>query len=396
MNMDSMLKAIEFIKTNGLSFATELRREGAVGVMLDAIQKPRLVWIDMERVAPLREIIKVDAGYRVKSTHLTPPIDLVGKDMKATADALYAFYKETGYTIAAIEHFNVLGSVVALFNRPTPESEWAINSTPQKEISMSDKNKSIIEAVLSEKGNILDGHRGTPFLGRTCYERTQVSHIAIFGKPGEREQIVALFEGQEFSINSIFRDLEGHAMLCTAAVGAPVNGRKNSIKQIVAGYTDLSGNTMWGLQRVDGQVDLEEELEALSAPVVEPNPYPTPDRSGWEPINPKIQVNNFKIIEAVLAAKGNIRDTHQFEKMIQVSHVALFGVPGYKEKVVCLLEGKLFCINPIYLDHDEPYLCTNSVGGNLMHKELPMLERLPTYQDWDHNILWNLTRVDGK
>ncbi|MNE49276.1 hypothetical protein D3C80_1437830 [compost metagenome] len=132
------------------------------------------------------------------------------------------------------------------------------------------------------------------------------------------------------------------------------------------------------------------------APELPVNPYPTPDRSGWVPIKFAIQANNHKIIEAVKAAGGNIRDTHRFEKMIQVSHVALFGVPGYKEQVVCLLEGQLFCLNPIGLDHDEPYLSTCAVGGNLEHKELPMEERLATYQDWGHNMLWNLVRVDGK
>lgn len=242
------------------------------------------------------------------------------------------------------------------------------------------QNEAIFIAVKMANGFIEDSHAGNSF--------TQLSHIARFGKKGGRETVVAIYSDTRFSVNELGMDEDGKVYLSTCSVGGTMDTIKQSVESAVVGYKDLSENELWDLTRVDNRDEVK--------PLVEANPYPTPDRSDWTPINPKIQVSNFNTIEAVKKALGNIRDTHRLEAMIQVTHVALFGVPGYKEKVVCLLDGKLFCLNPIFMDHDEPYLCTNSCGGNLNFKELPMEERLATYQDYDHNILWNLVRVDGK
>lgn len=107
------------------------------------------------------------------------------------------------------------------------------------------------------------------------------------------------------------------------------------------------------------------------------------------------RAHNARILSAVIAANGLIVDGHNGgQRMIQMSHVATFGQPGVKESIVCLLEGKLFCLNPVELNRDGTVeLSTCSIGGNLMHKELPMAERLSTYEDWDKNQLWDLVAV---
>jgi hypothetical protein len=268
------------------------------------------------------------------------------------------------------------------------------------------QNEAIFIAVNLAKGLIDDAHQeGT---------KTQLSHVARFGKKGGREVVVAIYNNSRFCLNQVGMDREGNVFLSTCSVGGVLDTTIQSVEEAVDGYEDFSKSELWDVTRVDGKgftelqagvdivkttvidmdkpVVLEEEFDAR----VEANPYPTPDRSDWKPINPKIQVSNYKTIEAVKAALGNIRDMHRFEAKIQLTHVALFGVPGYKETVVALMDGKLFCLNPIFLDHDEPYLATSSVGGNVDHKELDMEARLATYQDWDHNMLWNLVRVDGK
>lgn len=242
------------------------------------------------------------------------------------------------------------------------------------------ENEAIFLAVVAAKGLIEDGHAQ----GGT----TQLSHIARFGKKGGREVVVGIYDNNRFCLNQLTLGDDGKVILSSCSVGGNLDTTIQSVEEAVAGYEDFSENEMWDLTDV---VNTPAPVIALGA-----NPYPTPDRSDWVPIKFAIQANNHKIIEAVKAAGGNIRDMHRFEKMIQLSHVALFGVPGYKEKVVALIEGKLFCLNPIHLDHDEPYLSTSSCGGNVEFKELTMEERIKTYQDWDHNMLWNLTRVDGK
>lgn len=275
------------------------------------------------------------------------------------------------------------------------EDKWLPMETREERIRAKRiiQNEAIFIAVAMAKGLIADGHAHGG--------HTQLSHIARFGKKGGREVVVALYDNNRFSLNEVSMLDDGEVFLSTASVGGTMDTTIQSVEEACAEYEDFGKNELWDITPVQivksTVINMDEGVtEAEFDAKVEANPYPTPDRSGWTPIKFAIQANNQKIIEAVKAAGGNIRDTHRFEKMIQVSHVALFGVPGYKETVVCLLEGKLFCLNPIGLDHDEPYLSTSSCGGNLMHKELPMEERLPTYQDWDHNILWNLTRVDGK
>ncbi|MND14794.1 hypothetical protein D3C81_226270 [compost metagenome] len=116
------------------------------------------------------------------------------------------------------------------------------------------------------------------------------------------------------------------------------------------------------------------------------------------PVILKKRENNKRIIEAVVHAKGLIRDEHNNGRnMIQLSHVAIFGQPGQKEWVVALLDGKLFCLNHIELQEDKTaILSTYSVGGNIMDKDADMAERIADYQDFDKNTLWDLVRVDGK
>jgi hypothetical protein len=244
------------------------------------------------------------------------------------------------------------------------------------------QNEAIFIAVAMANGFVEDSHAGNSF--------TQLSHIARFGEKGGRETVIAIYTDNRFSVNELGLSEDGKVFLSTCSVGGTMDTVSMSVEEAVAGYKDFSGNVIWDLTRVDG-LGLDQD-----EPVVEANPWPTPDRLNWSPIKLSRHLRNHKIIEAVKAAGGNIRDTHRFEAMIQVTHVALFGVPGYKEQVVCLLDGKLFCINPIELDHDEPFLSVNSVGGNLNFADHSMEQRLKTYHDYDHNILWELTRVDGK
>ncbi|MNM92485.1 hypothetical protein D3C81_1048220 [compost metagenome] len=154
--------------------------------------------------------------------------------------------------------------------------------------------------------------------------------------------------------------------------------------------------TEWNYPNLAVQVttgDFAENMISLNEPVVEVVAEPEVS----ELILKKREINK-RIVEAVVHAKGLIRDEHNNGRnMIQLSHVAIFGKPGHKEFVVALLDGKLFCLNHIELQEDKTaILSTYSVGGNIMNKEDDMADRIADYQDFDKNTLWDLVRVDGK
>lgn len=154
--------------------------------------------------------------------------------------------------------------------------------------------------------------------------------------------------------------------------------------------------TEWNYPNLAHQIKDEAfvaDMISLEEPAVEAAPEPEVSS-----LIQKKRVINQRIIEAVVAAKGLIRDEHNNgREMIQLSHVAIFGRPGQVEWVVALLEGKLFCLNHIDLQADKTaYLSTYSVGGNVMNREDDMADRIADYQDSNNNTLWNLVRVDGK
>lgn len=98
------------------------------------------------------------------------------------------------------------------------------------------------------------------------------------------------------------------------------------------------------------------------------------------------------IINATKAAKGLINDAHRTGAKTQISHLGVFG-----DHLVALHEGKLFCLNPVFLDTDgSPTLSTCSVGGNLYQPELPMEERVKTYSDYYERVITEAIRVDGQ
>lgn len=105
---------------------------------------------------------------------------------------------------------------------------------------------------------------------------------------------------------------------------------------------------------------------------------------------------NTAIIEACLKANGVLVDGHgNGDGFTRPSHIALFGKPGQKELVVALYEGKNFCINQIDLELNEtvPTVTSCSVGGNLFHPDVEMVDRIHTYSDFGGNTLWNLVAL---
>ncbi|MCO6704885.1 hypothetical protein [Streptomyces sp. CHB9.2] len=124
-----------------------------------------------------------------------------------------------------------------------------------------EKNEKLVKAVKAQAGMVRDLHNN----GR---DFTQLTHVAKFGKPGEREEIVALMEGKVFCLNGLHlhvnEDETFNAELSTCAVGGNLDTRSQSLKAAIASYTDYSGNQLWDVVRVDGGVDEKEELPRLT------------------------------------------------------------------------------------------------------------------------------------
>lgn len=154
--------------------------------------------------------------------------------------------------------------------------------------------------------------------------------------------------------------------------------------------------TEWNYPHLAGQVTNPDFIADMISLTEEQTPQK--EEKEMHPLIEKIRTRNAKVVEAVIAAKGLIKDGHNGGRNnIQLSHVAVFGKPGRKEHVVALLDGKLFCINPVELNEDGSVeLSTCSVGGNVMNKEDDMADRIADYSDFDKNTLWDLVRVDGK
>lgn len=153
--------------------------------------------------------------------------------------------------------------------------------------------------------------------------------------------------------------------------------------------------TEWTYPHLAHQVtqgDFAENMISLTEPTI-----PQKEEKEMNPLIEKIRARNAAVVEAVLAATGLIKDNHNNgREFTQLSHVAIFGQPGQKEYVVALMDGKLFCLNPVELEAGKPELSTYSVGGNIVNKEDDMADRIEAYTDFDKNTLWNLVRVDGK
>jgi hypothetical protein len=144
-----------------------------------------------------------------------------------------------------------------------------------------------------------------------------------------------------------------------------------------------------------GQLIKREDFIADMISLTEPT-IPQKEEKEMNPLIEKIRARNAAIVEAVVAANGFVKDNHNNgREYTQLSHVAIFGQPGQREHVVALMEGKLFCLNPVELQDGKPELSTCSVGGNVMNKEDDMVDRIADYSDFDKNTLWDLVRVDG-
>lgn len=231
MNAIEILNAIKSIKLNGLYFAGQHLNEGAVGTVRNKDRVTTLVFIDMTKNAPLREIVKrTEGGWRVASPHLTP--EFVVEDTVFEV-AMMNFYQATGYLLTEFESFKL-------------DANQTQTSIPQKEQLMKASNQAVVDAVLAAKGLIIDGHGNGA-------GATQLTHIALFGEPGAREEVVAVYEDEAFSLNSVFISSEGKPILSRWATGGCVNSRKETLNDALANYKDLSGNKIWNLVRVDGK-----------------------------------------------------------------------------------------------------------------------------------------------
>lgn len=103
------------------------------------------------------------------------------------------------------------------------------------------KNKEIIEACLKANGKLVDGHgNGDGF--------TRPTHVALFGKPGQRELVVALYEGKNFCINQIDLDLgEKVPTVTSTSVGGNLYHPEVEMADRIHTYSDFNGNTLWNL-----------------------------------------------------------------------------------------------------------------------------------------------------
>lgn len=112
------------------------------------------------------------------------------------------------------------------------------------------ENEKIIAATIEAKGEICDLHGN----GRIA----QLTHVAKFGKEGERETVVAFMGNTVFCLNQLTLSQDGKAQLSSYSVGGNLDTRTMSARAAAARYSDMSGNVLWDIVRVDGQ---EDELE---------------------------------------------------------------------------------------------------------------------------------------
>lgn len=119
------------------------------------------------------------------------------------------------------------------------------------------QNEQLIHATLNQKGQVRDLHNNGNRMA-------QLTHVAKFGKPGQREVIVAIMGNTTFCLNQLHLNSEtGAAELSTYSVGGNLNTRTMSAHTAAARYSDMSGNQVWDLVRVDGEED-DTQVEALT------------------------------------------------------------------------------------------------------------------------------------
>jgi len=143
--------------------------------------------------------------------------------------------------------------------RASIEKLWLDLETKAERIfrKKAEQNDKLVKSTLAQKGLIIDLHDSTG------NRNVQLSHVAKFGKPGEREEIVALMEGKVFCLNALHLDVDKEentyrAELSSYSVGGNLDTRTMSARAAAARYSDMSGNVLWDIVRVDGQ---EDELE---------------------------------------------------------------------------------------------------------------------------------------
>jgi hypothetical protein len=99
-----------------------------------------------------------------------------------------------------------------------------------------------------------------------------------------------------------------------------------------------------------------------------------------------ISATNEAIIAAIKANNNVIIDQHD-DRERTLTCVGLYYAGKNKQDepiihVVCLLEGKTFCLNPIHVDHNgKPYLSTWSVGGVVNAKNVSMEQAIANFND---------------
>jgi hypothetical protein len=118
------------------------------------------------------------------------------------------------------------------------------------------KNDETVKSVLDQKGLIKDLHNNGS-------SNAQLTHVAKFGKLGQRESIVAIMGNNVFCLNVVTLNEQGVAELSTYSCGGNMNTRTMSAHTAAARYADMSGNQVWDLVRVDGQED-DTQVEALT------------------------------------------------------------------------------------------------------------------------------------
>lgn len=303
--------AIDYIAGNGVGFAGQILNHGNLGVYTrlgeydKTVPEYYLLWLTADCNSPVRRVVQdADGSYRVASPHFAPALDATGISLE---EAVVGYTGFNSGTILAVVSFGtppvavvpevkvdqvqadaiMLGLVmaglqakqylpvvigketkIALVNDSatievyelaadgnniihcrgdsSKAAEYLIeladkrNTQPAIGTKRLQKNRDIIEACLKANGVLVDGHGngdGT----------TRPTHIALFGTPGRRELVVALYEDQNFCINQIDLEEDGRPVVTSNSVGGNLFQPELPMVDRIHTYSDFSGNMLWNL-----------------------------------------------------------------------------------------------------------------------------------------------------
>lgn len=114
-----------------------------------------------------------------------------------------------------------------------------------------------------------------------------------------------------------------------------------------------------------------------------------------------METKHNEAIEYIKSVNGLIRDEHRVGGMIQISHVGRFKAndDDKNPKLVALIDGVLFCLNPIVFSREEDdrfdintdvsqtlRVSRWSVGGNIEDVSLSMEDRCKNYNEDEYKL----------